>query len=292
MDDLKPIWADAPRRCPELVLPVVRFIPGHRPRPIESHTGFDAGVDLYHQGYLWEAHEAWEAEFKGPDRVFVQGLIQLAAMLLKSHLGNEAGVSKLYAKSRANLAQVAECRDIDAANLVAQLDRFFATRDWADAPRLVRIEDRAQPARDGGLRLFGMVVGAGVGALALIIPSRGWRARADHPEQLRRHGRISVPGSSRHRPRGRSGGVLARSASRLGNRGRGRRHGLERFLGLVAISESVQPRRDSHRVAVHLRRRDQSRAGHVGRRVRRVRVEEVAAPASGPGRGERALGLG
>jgi len=136
MDDLKPVWADAPRRCPELVLPAERFIPGRRPRPTEAHAGFDAGVDLYHQGYLWEAHEAWEAEFKGPDCVFVQGLIQLAAMLLKSHVGNEAGVRKLYAKSRAILEGTEECRGIDAANLVAQLDRFYATRNWADAPRL------------------------------------------------------------------------------------------------------------------------------------------------------------
>lgn len=136
MDDLKPIWADAPRRCPELVLPAERFIPGHRPRPTESHAGFDAGVDLYHQGYLWEAHEAWESEFKGPDREFIQGLIQLAAMLLKSHVGSEAGVRKLYAKSRANLARVPECRGIDAERVVEQCDRFFESRDWADAPRL------------------------------------------------------------------------------------------------------------------------------------------------------------
>jgi len=136
MDDLRPVWPDAPRRCPKLRLPKIRFIPGHHPRPTESFAGFDEGVDLYHEGYLWEAHEAWETEFKGPDREFIQGLIQLAAMLLKSHVGNEEGVRKLYERSRAKLVGCTECRGIDAASLVAQLDRFHASRDWNDAPRL------------------------------------------------------------------------------------------------------------------------------------------------------------
>ncbi|MHC4938765.1 MAG: DUF309 domain-containing protein [Planctomycetota bacterium] len=134
MGELKPVWADAPRRCPELRLPPVRFIPGVHPRPTESFAGFDAGVDLYHQGYLWEAHEAWETEFKGPDGEFIQGLIQMAAMLLKSHMGNETGVRKLYAKCRGKLA--GRCRGIDGPSVVAQLDRFMESRTWADAPRL------------------------------------------------------------------------------------------------------------------------------------------------------------
>ena len=129
MDELRPLWPDAPRRAPDLEFTPYRFIPGHHPRPEERSYDdpFAAGVDLYHQGYLWEAHEAWEAVYKsGGDRRHVQGLIQLAAMLLKAHIGNEAGVEKLYRKCRANLE--------GDADLVAQIDRWYAARE--DPPRL------------------------------------------------------------------------------------------------------------------------------------------------------------
>ena len=129
MDDLKPVWADAPRLAPDFELPSYRFIPGHRPRPEEREYDdpYAAGVDLYHQGFLWEAHEAWEVVYKqGGDRARIQGLIQLAAMLLKAHVGNEAGVEKLYRKCRANLAG-------DDA-LIAQVDQWY--RERGEAPRL------------------------------------------------------------------------------------------------------------------------------------------------------------
>ena len=61
---------------------------------MQFDNAFNAGVDLYHLGYLWEAHEAWEAEFhanSGAARELAQGLIQLAAAMIKVHIGNEAG---------------------------------------------------------------------------------------------------------------------------------------------------------------------------------------------------------
>jgi hypothetical protein len=142
--DLKPIWADAPRREPDLPLPPYRFLPGHNERPGEGHVqfenAFNAGVDLYHLGYLWEAHEAWEAKFhavSGAERELVQGLIQLAAAMIKVHIGNEAGVQKLYAKSRGHLA-VASTRDIDLARLREDMNAYFEStdRDWLAAPRI------------------------------------------------------------------------------------------------------------------------------------------------------------
>ena len=146
MEELQPIWPDAPRREPGLRFPPYRFIPGFHERPKEGHVTwadpFAAGVDLYHQGYLWEAHEAWEAvyrEVSGDERERVQGLIQLAAALIKVHVGNEAGVQKLYAKSRARL-------DGLEPELVAAMDAFFGRepRDWTRAPRvgLISLGDR------------------------------------------------------------------------------------------------------------------------------------------------------
>jgi hypothetical protein len=129
MDELTPVWPDAPRKAPGLRLPAYRYIPGRHPRPAEAtyDDPFAAGVDLYHSGYLWEAHEAWEVVYRsGRDRAYVQGLIQMAAMLLKAHMGNEVGVARLYAKARANLA--------GRPALVAQLDRWYETR--RDPPRI------------------------------------------------------------------------------------------------------------------------------------------------------------
>jgi hypothetical protein len=131
MGELKPVWPDAPRKAPGIRLPAYRYVPGHAPRPEERSYDdpFAAGVDLYHLGYLWEAHEAWEVEYhRSDDREFLQGLIQIAAMLLKAHLGNEKGVHKLYRKSRANLEGLSACRGVNVPGLVAQLDRWYRTR--------------------------------------------------------------------------------------------------------------------------------------------------------------------
>jgi predicted metal-dependent hydrolase len=61
------------------------------------------GVDLFNTRYFWEAHEAWEKVWQTvPDgsrgREVVKGLIQIAAGLLKLHLGNEAAARRLAAR--------------------------------------------------------------------------------------------------------------------------------------------------------------------------------------------------
>jgi predicted metal-dependent hydrolase len=66
------------------------------------------GIDLFNRAYFWEAHEAWEAVWHavGTDTTvgrYLQGLIQVAAALLKHHLGMETGVRNLLAKSARNL---------------------------------------------------------------------------------------------------------------------------------------------------------------------------------------------
>jgi predicted metal-dependent hydrolase len=61
------------------------------------------GIDLFNTRYFWEAHEAWEKVWQAaPDgsrgREVVKGLIQIAAGLLKLHLGNEAAARRLAAR--------------------------------------------------------------------------------------------------------------------------------------------------------------------------------------------------
>ncbi len=111
-----PRWEEAPRYCPSKTFPAYRFTPGLNAHPTAQAHGHSYGhdianevtthippeqwadnpiylygVDLYHQGYLWESHEAWEAlwhltDKEGPEGQFLQGLIQNSAAQLKVHL--------------------------------------------------------------------------------------------------------------------------------------------------------------------------------------------------------------
>ncbi|MFZ9888984.1 MAG: DUF309 domain-containing protein, partial [Myxococcota bacterium] len=71
------------------------------------------GVDLFHHRYWWEAHEVWEPLWRAHDKalppgVFLQGLMQCAAALLKVHEGNLPGVLALWGKAEVRLGQCAK----------------------------------------------------------------------------------------------------------------------------------------------------------------------------------------
>ncbi len=123
MSDPAPVWAAAPRLAPDVAWPAYAFVPGVDPHPIRDPRGHSfgapepawsderavrVGVDRYHAGYLWEAHEAWEQVWKrtaaGARREFLRALIQLAAALLKRRMGDERGVAKLAAKAATGFA--------------------------------------------------------------------------------------------------------------------------------------------------------------------------------------------
>lgn len=58
------------------------------------------GVALFNEGRFWDAHEAWEELWlhhaEGPDREFLQGLIQLAAAYVHLQRSNYSGASRLF----------------------------------------------------------------------------------------------------------------------------------------------------------------------------------------------------
>jgi hypothetical protein len=152
--ELQPIWPDAPLYGPDLPFPPYRFVSGLHPHPVRDPKGhsygqagkedlvpddaFRRGIDLYHAGYLWEAHEAWEGLWKAStdpvDRDFLQGLIQLAAALIKAHEGHTRGAQRLAHAARVRFTRVAAAhnryRGLDVAALLA-----FDGR-WDTAPRL------------------------------------------------------------------------------------------------------------------------------------------------------------
>jgi predicted metal-dependent hydrolase len=70
------------------------------------------GVDLFNWFYFWEAHEAWEGLWTAAARgaapsLMLQGLIQIAAASLKTHLHVLAGARTLSAQGLEKLRRAA-----------------------------------------------------------------------------------------------------------------------------------------------------------------------------------------
>lgn len=141
-------------------LPAYRYVPGVHPHPLRDAAGHSYGrrdelprplrwrvedwpqleawrygVDLFNQFYFWEAHEAWEklwatARPGSAERLLLQGLIQIAAALLKIHLGNSPGVRALSAAGLEKLRQVAAKQErllgLDIESTASELDLYFA----------------------------------------------------------------------------------------------------------------------------------------------------------------------
>jgi len=64
------------------------------------------GVELFNSHHFWHAHEAWETiwlKTKGPDRTFIQGLIQLAAAYHHAQRGTFKGAIRLFDAAFAKL---------------------------------------------------------------------------------------------------------------------------------------------------------------------------------------------
>ncbi len=131
-----PQEADAVARYTTDPLPAYRYVPGHGPHPFRDPTGhayegggappaarwdpgpwqadaaFLRGLDLLHGRYLWEAHEVWEGAWRqapaeGPHRPLLQGLIQVAAALLKRHQGDRRAAMALAVRASDHLRDAA-----------------------------------------------------------------------------------------------------------------------------------------------------------------------------------------
>ncbi len=124
-----PNW---PRYCPQRTFPPYRHVPGVTPHPINDPLGHsysleenDApvslpedwchvedylyGVDLYNFAYWWEAHEAWEGLWNKTEddcRLFLQGLIQVSASLIKYHTRQLRAIRSLSTAGRDKVRRV------------------------------------------------------------------------------------------------------------------------------------------------------------------------------------------
>lgn len=89
-----------------------------------------AGILFFNEADFFEAHEVWEdlwQECAGPERRFIQGLIQVAVGLLHFSNGNLRGAIKLYHSSRAYLdGYPSPYLGLDLVEFRRQLDGCFA----------------------------------------------------------------------------------------------------------------------------------------------------------------------
>ena len=128
-------------RLGDLPLPAAAHRLGDRPSfevppDLDDRAAFAFGVDLFHAGCLWEAHEVWEGLWRGLERESrgahaLRGLIQAAAAGLKARAGRAAGVASLVAKALAELEAAGESVDlggwrVDLADFAAALGEWAA----------------------------------------------------------------------------------------------------------------------------------------------------------------------
>ena len=71
--------------------------------PTYNNPFFLYGLDLFNNGFYWEAHETWEELWHLEDSILhkrmIQGFIQLAASMVKRNQGNSDGQEKLLASA-------------------------------------------------------------------------------------------------------------------------------------------------------------------------------------------------
>ena len=155
----QPFDPDGVRYCSQRPFPPYRHVPGVTPHPIRDPQGHSYGleeddcpvslpadwrltedylygVDLYNFAYWWEAHEAWEGLWNKTEddcRLFLQGLIQISASLIKYHMRQLRGLQSLSTNGRNKLRQVLTNLDdptgmymgISIPEFLACLDTFF-----------------------------------------------------------------------------------------------------------------------------------------------------------------------
>jgi uncharacterized protein len=88
------------------------------------------GIELYNAGKFYEAHEVWEEiwrKVEGEERLFYQGLIQVAAALIHHNRGNLRGVQIVLPKALAKLETLPPTfMSLDLNKFTALLRDFFA----------------------------------------------------------------------------------------------------------------------------------------------------------------------
>jgi predicted metal-dependent hydrolase len=76
-----------------------------------DQAGFQHGIALFNRGEFYEAHEVLEDVWRAapaPEKLFLQGIIQIAVALYHYSQGNQAGAKSLLTRGERNLASYPE----------------------------------------------------------------------------------------------------------------------------------------------------------------------------------------
>ncbi len=94
------------------------------------------GIDLFHAGCFWEAHEAWEPLWRAApehsaERRLLQALLQWAASLVQLKAGRVDAAKRLAQRALARVGQVdaSRCLDVDVAHARACLRSYL---EWLE----------------------------------------------------------------------------------------------------------------------------------------------------------------
>lgn len=109
-----------------------------------------AGIVLFNRGDFFEAHEVWESlwmETFGPEKQFIQGLIQAAVGLCHFCNGNVRGAVKLYHSSSDYMKRYGSpFMGLDQTAFWGQMDHCFADLlATAEPTRQIEIQEELMP---------------------------------------------------------------------------------------------------------------------------------------------------
>lgn len=120
--------------------------PAWQPESWRTLDDWCYGIDLFNAHYFWEAHEAWEGLWASLPRdclaaVWLQGLIQIAAALLKTHMEARDGVRLLATEGLDKLRHVAaqspRFMGLDVSAVLADCTAYFAPAIRGELPAVV-----------------------------------------------------------------------------------------------------------------------------------------------------------
>ena len=180
MPEPTPYDPSGPRYTTE-PFPAYRHLPGATPHPRRHPHGhafgqqertaepFDParwrsspcylyGVDLYNFAYFWEAHEVWEAAWKTVEAgalpaLFLQGLIQISAALLKREQRIRDGMESLGRRGFTRLQSVGSVSPaycgIDLDEYLRRIEEIFnagLATGWPADPRILLTQGKTAEA--------------------------------------------------------------------------------------------------------------------------------------------------
>ncbi len=98
----------------------------------EQQRALDRGINLFNERLYFDAHEAWEAEWRlmteGDDRTFFSGLILAAGAFLHYVRHECAGAKELLERSIAALRSgIEDYPDVGVSEFISRLERLRET---------------------------------------------------------------------------------------------------------------------------------------------------------------------